>query len=315
MNKTEVKAMRDALGESLLELAEKYPELVVLDADVSSSTQTIHFGKKYPERFFNVGVAEANMVDIAGGMAMCGLKPVASTFAAFLTLKGAEQIMNNICYNHLPVILAGGYAGLSDSFDGASHQSIADIAAMRSIPGLNVIVPADALELKQAMEEAMKLDGPVYLRICRNPTPFLPENTGRFNFGKIRKLKEGSHITIAATGIPVFMALQAAEVLEKTGISCEVLNISTIKPLDTETLIQSVKKTGRIITVEEHSILGGMGSAVAETLGRTHPVPIEFIGINDTFTETGPYDDLLAKYGISGEAIMSTAISLIKAQH
>jgi transketolase len=304
----ETKAMREALGESLLELAEKYPELVVLDADVSSSTQTIHFGKKYPERFFNVGVAEANMVDIAGGMAMAGLRPVASTFAAFLTLKGAEQIMNNICYNHLPVILAGGYAGLSDSFDGASHQSIADIAAMRSIPGLNVIVPADAEELKQAMEQAMKLDGPTYLRICRNPTPILPAGTGAFSFGRIRKLKEGSDITLAATGIPVYMALRAANELEQMGISCEVLNVSTIKPLDTETLIGSVKKTGRIITIEEHNIIGGLGSAVAEATGLHHPVPIEFMGINDTFTETGPYDDLLAKYGLSVEAIIQKVI-------
>lgn len=308
---TEMKAMREALGESLLELAEKHPELVVLDADVSSSTQTIHFGKKYPNRFFNVGVAEANMVDIAGGMAMCGLRPVASTFAAFLTLKATEQIMNNICYNHLPVILAGGYAGLSDSFDGASHQSIADIAFMRSIPGLNVIVPADAVELKQAMEQSLKLEGPTYLRICRNPTPLLPENTGEFTFGHIRKLKEGNKITIAATGIPVYMALQAAIELEESGISCEVLNVSTIKPLDTEALIASVKKTGRIITVEEHNVIGGLGSAVAEVTGKYHPVPVDFIGVSDTFTETGPYDDLLSKYGISVESIKARVLAFI----
>jgi transketolase len=303
-------SMRDTFGHCLLELAEIYPELVVLDADVSSSTQTIHFGKKYPQRFFNVGVAEANMVDIAGGLSMCGLRPVASTFAAFLTLKGAEQIVNNICYNDLPVILAGGYAGLSDSFDGASHQSITDIAAMRAVPRLNVVVPADAAELKQAMEQLMKQKSPVYLRICRNPTPSLPENTGEFELGRIRVLKKGSDISIAATGVPVYMALQAAEELAEEGISCEVLNVSTIKPLDTETLLHSVKKTGKLVSVEEHSVIGGLGSAIAESLSKIYPVIIHSIGIEDTFTESGPYNDLLAKYGISVQSIKAKVLAM-----
>jgi len=304
--------MRQALGAVLVKLGSECPELVVLDADVSSSTQTVHFGMKYPKRFFNVGVAEANMVDIAGGMAMCGFRPVASAFAIFLTLKGAEQIRNIICYNNLPVILAGGYAGLSDSFDGASHQSIIDIAVMRAMPNLNVIVPADAIELTQAVEQMIRFDGPSYIRICRNPTPLLFERDEPFKFGKIRKIQEGSDITIAVCGVPISAAMEAANDLKSAGISVEILNVSTIKPLDTETLVNSVRKTGRILTVEEHTIIGGMGSAVAETLMKNHPVKIDFIGVSDTFTETGPYMELLHKYGISKQAIIDKAMKLIR---
>lgn len=297
-------AMRTAFGNTLLELAENTPELMVLDADVSSSTQTIHFGKKYPERFFNVGVAEANMVDIAGGMATCGLRPVASTFAIFLTLKCMDQIRNVLAYNNLNVILAGNYAGLSDSFDGASHQSIADIALMRAMPNMKVIVPADTIELDQALKQLIKMDGPAYLRICRNPTPVIFDDKITFTFGKVRKMTEGKDISIAACGITLAMALEAAGELKQAGITAEVLNVSTIKPLDAETIIESVKKTKRIITIEEHSIIGGLGSAVAEALSEKYPVPVYKLGISDTFAETGPYNELLKKYGISKEAII-----------
>jgi transketolase len=304
-------AQRNAFGQTLVDLAEKFPQLVVLDADVSSSTQTIHFGKKYPHRFFNVGVAEANMVDIAGGMATCGLHPVASTFAVFLSLKCADQIRNVVCYNNLNVVLAGNYAGLSDSYDGASHQSILDIAIMRAMPNMKVIVPADSVELSQALETAITLNGPVYLRICRNPSPVLFENETPFKFGKIRKITEGNDITIAACGIPVSMAIEASEELKKQNISAEVLNISTIKPLDIETLVRSVQKTKKIITVEEHSIIGGLGSAVAEALATNSPVKMGMIGIRDTFTETGSYAELLAKYGLSKKNIINQVLTLI----
>lgn len=312
MKNTKQIAMRQTLGEVLLKLGEEIPELVVLDSDVSSSTQTIHFGKKYPHRFFNVGVAEANMVDIAGGMATCGLRPVASAFAIFLTLKGVEQIRNVICYNKLPVILLGGYAGLSDSFDGASHQSITDIAVMRAMPNLNVIVPADSVELTQALEAMIHFDGPSYIRICRNPTPVLFENKEPFKLGKIRIIQEGTDITIAACGVPVAMAMEAAEELKTAGISAEVLNVSTIKPIDSETLVNSVRKTGCILTIEEHTVIGGMGSAVAETLMKSHPVKMDSIGISDIFTESGPYIELLQKYGISKEAIIEKALKLVR---
>jgi transketolase len=303
-------AMRDAYGEELLKLGEEYPELTVLDADVSSSTRTASFGKKYPKRFFNVGVSEANMVDLAGGLALCGLRPVVNSFAVFLTLKATEQIRNVICYNQLPVILAGSYAGLSDSYDGASHQSIEDIALMRALPHLSVIVPADTAELKQALRHALILHGPVYIRICRNPTPVLSEKPGSFHFGKISTLKEGTDLTIAACGITVPMAVQAANELGSIGLSVEVLNVSTIKPLDEQTLINSVRKTKRLLTIEEHTILGGLGGAVSEVLMRQFPVPAGYIGINDTFTETGAYDELLDKYQVSVDAIIQKAKEL-----
>jgi len=311
MKNPDLISMRQALGDVLLKLGDEVPELVVLDSDVSSSTQTIHFGKKFPDRFFNVGVAEANMVDIAGGMATCGFRPVASAFAIFLTLKAAEQISNIICYNKLPVILLGGYAGLSDSFDGASHQSITDIAVMRAMPNLNVIDPADAIELTQAMQQMITYDGPSYIRISRNPRPLLFENDEPFKFGKIRKIQEGSDMTIAACGVTVSMAIDAASELKSKGISAEVLNISTIKPLDVDTLVRSVQKTGCILTVEEHTICGGMGSAVAEALMKNHPVKMDFIGISDTFTETGSYLELLKKYGISKESIKDKVLKLV----
>ena len=304
-------AMRDEYGQELLRLGEEFKNLAVLDADVSSSTRTKSFGEKYPDRFFNVGVCEASMVDVAGGLAMCGIKPIVNTFAIFLTLKGAEQIRNVVCYNCLPVVLVGSYAGLSDSYDGASHQSIEDIAVMRAMPNMNVIVPADVVELKQALRHAIKMDKPVYLRSCRNPTPVIFEDAEPFEFGKIRKVKDGKDITIAACGITVSMAIEAAEELETAGIAAEVLNVSTIKPLDEETLIESVRKTKKIITVEEHSVIGGLGSAVAEVLIKKYPVKMDVIGIQDIFTETGGYDELLDKYGISKDAIVEKVKNLM----
>ena len=302
--KTVEMSMRDVYGYELAALGDEYPELVVLDADVSSSTKSALFGEKYPDRFFNVGVAETNMVDIAGGFALCGLKPVVNTFAVFLSLKTAEQIRNVICYNKLPVLLSGSYAGLSDSYDGASHQSVEDIAIMRSIPNLHVIVPADAIELKQALKQAIDLSAPVYLRICRNPTPVLFDRSEPFRFGKIRIVEEGADITIAACGVTVAIALQAVEQLKADGISAELLNVSTIKPLDEDTLIRSVQKTNCILTVEEHSIIGGLGGAVSEVLMKRYPVTGDSIGLLDTFPETGGYDELLDKYRISASAII-----------
>lgn len=307
-------AMRDAYGEELLKLGEEYPGLTVLDADVSTSTRTVAFGKKYPERFFNVGVSEANMVDLAGGLALGGLRPIVNSFAVFLTLKATEQIRNVICYNQLPVILAGSYAGLSDSYDGASHQSIEDIAIMRTMPHMNVIVPSDAAELNQALRHALTWDGPTYIRICRNPAPVLFENTEPFRFGKISLVKKGNDLTITSTGITVAMAVQAASELESIGISAEVLNISTIKPLDEETLVHSVKKTKHLLTVEEHTVLGGLRGAIAEVIMNRFPVPADYIGINDTFTETGAYDELLDKYQISVDTIVQKTKKLVGQQ-
>ena len=305
-------SMRQSFGEKLLQLGNDYPKVVVLDADVSSSTQTIHFGKKYPDRFFNVGVAEANMADIAAGLATCGLRPIASAFAIFIALKTTDQVRNTICYNNLPVILVGGYAGLSDSFDGASHQSVTDIAIMRAMPNMRVIVPADGPEFARLLEEALKIHGPVYFRICRNESPIISDKYSPVELGKIQVLQEGSDVTLAACGITVPLALEAAKQLKANGFSVEVLNVASIKPLDTETLVQSVRKTGKIITIEEHSVIGGLGGAVSECLMKNYPVKMKMIGIEDVFTESGPYDELLSKYGISVDHIMNQVATFLK---
>ncbi|MEK7408289.1 MAG: transketolase C-terminal domain-containing protein [Acidobacteriota bacterium] len=305
-------AMRDALGEALLEFAPKYPDMVVLDADVSSSTRTAAFGKAHPARFFNVGVAEANMVDIAAGMATCGLRPVASTFALFIALRAADPVRNIVCYNNLPVVFAANYAGLSDSYDGASHQSIADVAMMRALPNMTVVVPADAVELKQALEASLLASGPTYIRICRNATPVLFEDSPPLQVGRIRKLRDGSDLTIAVCGVPTFMAIDAAGRLVQSGISVDLLEVSTVKPIDAGALTDSARKTGRVLTVEEHTIYGGLAGAVAEVLGRFAPVPMDSIGVEDKFPESGDYMQLMGKYGISTDGIEARARALVR---
>jgi transketolase len=303
--------MRDALGTALVDLAETHPEMVVLDADVATSTRTAMFGKKYPDRFFNVGVAEANMTDIAAGMATCGLRPVVSTFALFLSLKCTDQIRNVIAYNNLPVVLAGGYAGFSDSYDGASHQGILDIAIMRAMPNMAVIVPGDSVELKQALEQALTRNGPTYIRICRNATPVLFEGEPPLELGKIRKLRDGGDLTIAVCGIPTFMAIEAAGRLAAAGISADLLEVSTIKPIDTETLLASARKTRRVLTVEEHSVCGGLGGAIAEAVCAHCVATIEILGIQDRFGESGDYMALLGKHGISAGNIEGRARAIV----
>lgn len=304
-------AMRDALGQALLDLGERINELVVLDADVASSTKTRAFGERYPDRFFNCGVGEANMVDIAGGLATCGLRPVVSTFALFMALKTTDQIRNVVCYNNLPVVFAGGYAGLSDSYDGASHQSITDIAVMRAMPNMTVVVPGDSVELVQALDAALHRDGPTFIRICRNPTPVLFADAPPLEIGRIRKLRDGGDITLCVCGVPTSMTIEAAQRLSDEGIEADILEVSTIKPLDVEALVASASKTGAVLTIEEHNIYGGMGEAVASALAKEHPVKTECVGIEDTFAESGGYTQLLAKYGLSTETIVERAKKLL----
>ena len=307
-------AMRDAFGEALLALAAEHPEMVVLDADVATSTRTAVFGQAYPDRFFNMGVAEANMTDVAAGMATCGLRPIVSTFAIFLDLKATDQIRNIVCYNNLPVILAGNYAGLSDSYDGASHQSILDLAVMRAMPNMVVIVPGDAVELRQALELALRRDGPTYIRLCRNPTPVLFADAEPLQLGKIRKLRDGGDLTIAVCGVPTFMAIEAAARLAARGVLVDLLEVSTIKPIDAEALAASARKTGKVLTVEEHTIYGGLASAVAESLARHAPALMRTIGIQDTFAESGDWTDLMRKYGISADHIEAAAMAFTKGE-
>nr|WP_321306321.1 transketolase C-terminal domain-containing protein [uncultured Sphaerochaeta sp.] len=302
-------AMRDAFGKKLAELGATHPELVVFDADVSSSTKSAYFGKAFPDRFYNVGVAEANMVDIAAGMATAGYHPVVNAFAIFLALKATDQIRNTLCYNNLPVIIAGAYGGLSDSFDGASHQAITDIAIMRALPNMQVIVPGDAKQAEQALEYALKQKGPVYIRLNRNAMPDLPASD---TIGTVCTAS-GSDVTIAANGITASFANEAAALLQKEGIKAEVLSVPVVKPLDVQTLKESVAKTGKLLCVEEHVLAGGFSSAVSEAFMKEGiSCRFDAIGIEDVFTETGPYEPLLAKYGISAENIAERAKKLCK---
>ena len=304
--------MRDAFGKYLAKLGNYRDDLVVLDADVSSSTKSSYFAKAFPNRFFNVGVAESNMVDIAGGLAMAGLRPVVNAFAIFLSLKATDQIRNVLAYNRLPVVLVGAYGGLSDSFDGASHQSLEDIAIMRSIPGLEVIIPADSSEALRALEYALEQDCPVYIRLNRNQVPDLEARSDDQPMTRIRALRSGRDVTIAASGICVSIALKAAEILADYGISAEVLNVASIKPLDISTLSASVARTGRLVTAEEHSIMGGLGSACVEALAEKGiAFRLRRIGVRDCYTESGPYEILLAKYGINAEEIARQASALM----
>lgn len=305
-------AMRDAFGNKLAEIGKHNDKLVVLDADVSSSTKSAIFGNAFPDRFFNAGVAEANMVGVAAGMATAGFHPVVNAFAIFLALKSTDQIRNVLCYNSLPVIIAGAYGGLSDSFDGASHQSITDIAIMRALPNMEVIVPADSRQAELALEYALTKKNPVYIRLNRNAMPELPEPAD-FGSAKVIKLREGKDVTIAANGITAAMTVEAGEILAAQGIDAEILSIPFVKPFDAEGLATSVAKTKNLVTVEEHNIMGGFGSAALEALASKNLtysyVPV---GIEDTFTETGPYDELLAAYGLSSEGIVGKVKSLLK---
>lgn len=305
-------AMRDAFGNKLAELGKTHDKLVVLDADVSSSTKSAIFGKAFPERFFNAGVAEGNMVGVAAGLATAGYHPVVNAFSIFLALKSTDQIRNVFCYNNLPIVIAGAYGGLSDSFDGASHQSITDIAIMRAMPNMEVIVPADSKQAEMALEYALTKKNPVYIRLNRNAMPELPVPAD-FGSGKVIKLREGKDVTIAANGITAAMAVEAGKLLAAKGVDAEILSMPFVKPLDGEGLAQSVSKTGRLVTVEEHNIVAGFGSACLESLApRKLAYDYVPVGVEDTFTETGPYDELLAVYGLSAAAIVGKVDGIMK---
>lgn len=300
-------ATRQAYGESLKELGAQNQNIVVLDADLSKSTNTHLFAKSYPERFFNVGIAEQNLMGVAAGLATAGKVPFVSTFAMFAAGRAYEQIRNSICYPKLNVKIAATHAGLTVGEDGASHQAIEDISLMRTIPNMSVIVPADAEETRQAIAFAAEYKGPVYIRLGRMSVPDLFDKEYTFAFGKAVQLVEGTDVTIMATGIMTAPARAAAEELAKEGIHARVLNIHTIKPLDKEAVMKAASETGAIVTCEEHSIIGGLGSAVAEVLVENQPVPMERIGVMDTFGESGTPDALLKKYHLTVGDIVAAA--------
>ena len=299
-------ATREAYGEMLAELGETYPELVVLDADLAAATKTSVFKKKFPERHIDCGIAEGNMMGVAAGLSLVGKIPVASTFAMFAAGRAFEQVRNSIGYPHLNVKIGATHAGITVGEDGATHQCNEDIALMRTIPGMVILNPADAVEAKACVKAAVEYEGPVYMRFGRAAVPVINDRPDyQFDMGKGVLLREGTDVTIVATGIMVNSALEAAEKLAAEGISAEVINIHTIKPLDTEIIVKSAKKTGKVVTAEEHSVVGGLGGAVCEALSELCPTPVCRIGINDVFGESGSAAALLVKYGLDGEGVYS----------
>ena len=308
------KATRAAYGEALVELAEKYPQLVVLDADLSAATMTKSFAAAYPDRSFNCGIAEANMTAIAAGMASCGLKPFTNTFAVFAAGRAYEQVRNSIAYPHLNVVVVGSHGGVSVGEDGATHQMIEDLALMRSIPGMTVVNPCDANEMRLAVEALLNYDGPAYLRLGRSPVEVVTCGSDGYEFklGKGVVLRDGSDVTIAATGLGVQLALEASDILASEGISAQVIDIHTIKPLDNELIIRAVRDTGCIVTVEEHNVIGGLGGAVAELLSSEYPVPVIRHGVNDTFGRSGKASEVLEYYKLTAQDVAGSARAAIQ---
>ncbi len=297
-------ATRDSYGNALVEMGAKYDNLVVLDADLAAATKTGTFKKAYPERHIDCGIAECNMVGIAAGLAATGKIPFVSSFAMFAAGRAFEQIRNSVAYPKLNVKIGATHAGISVGEDGATHQCNEDIALMRTIPGMVVINPSDDVEARAAVEAAIEHQGPVYLRFGRLATPVINDTPDyKFQLGKGIVLREGKDVTIIATGLCVSESLEAANMLEKDGISAKVINIHTIKPLDEELVIEAAKETGKIVTVEEHSVIGGLGSAVCDCLSENYPTKVMKIGVNDTFGESGPAVKLIHKYGLDAEGI------------
>ena len=300
-------ATRDAYGQALIDLGAKNEKVIVMDADLAAATKTGGFRKAYPDRFYNAGIAEGNLMSVAGGMATMGYTVFASSFAMFAAGRAFEQIRNTIGYPALNVKIGATHGGISVGEDGASHQCNEDIALMHVIPGMTVINPADYQEAYAAVMAAAEFDGPVYLRFGRLVLPHLFDESYKFEIGKGVQLREGHDITIIATGLMVHEALEAADKLAAEGVNARVINMATIKPLDVDIVRKAARETGAIVTAEEHSVIGGLGSAVAEVLAESHPVPVLRVGVEDTFGESGPAKDLLKLYGLSAEKIFEKA--------
>jgi len=299
-------SLREAFGKTLVRLADQYPDFVVFDADVAGGTGTHHFRKSHPERFFQFGIAEQNMMAAAGGFASTGVVPFVTTFAVF-ALRAYEQARLSVAYAQRNVKIVASHPGLDVGPDGASAQALEDLAAFRAIPGMVVVSPADPLETAQATEAILNYVGPVYMRTGRSPTRRILESDYQFELGKGRVLLDGADVTLVACGVEVARALDAAEILGQEGINARVVNMATIKPIDVDLLTQCAAETGCMVTAEDHNIHGGLGGAVAESLAQTRPVPIEFVGVRDTFGESGEPEELAEKYGLTGPHIAAAA--------
>lgn len=306
--------MRMAYGTALVELGKTHPDVVVLSADVANSDHSYMFGDAYPQRFYNVGIAEPALVDMAVGFAYTGKIPFANTFACFFATRALEMIRTHCCYGRANVKLMGAYAGLSDSFDGPTHHSITDLAIMRSLPHMTIVVPSDAVSVARLLPQVADWKGAVYMRHSRNDAPVLFDKNHAPQIGKAVKMRDGKDVTIIGCGMLLFRCLQAADLLAKKGVSAAVLEMHTLKPLDTAAVLAAAEETGALVTVEEHSIIGGLGGAVAETVSAGRPVPVQRVGLDDRFAETGPYDAILDKYGMSVEDIVRAAEKAVAAK-
>ncbi|MCC5815556.1 MAG: transketolase family protein [Leptospira sp.] len=306
------KATRDAYGEALVELGELRKDIVVLDADLSGSTKTADFRKKFPDRFINVGVAEQNLVGHAAGLALAGFTPFASSFAMFLSGRAWEVVRNSVVYPKLNVKLVASHGGITVGEDGASHQCIEDFGIMRVIPEMTVICPADFNETKQVIHKIAEFQGPVYVRVGRPPIPLIQRDNYQFEIGKAEKLADGKDVCIIACGVMVGEAMEAVALLEKEGISASLLNMATIKPIDKVAILEEAKKCGAIVTAEEHNVVGGLGSAVSEFLSEEYPVPILKVGMKDTFGKSGTWSGLLDHFGLRAKNVVEHAKLAIK---
>ena len=300
----EKKATRQSYGEALKELGDKYKDIVVLDADVSVATKTSIFAKTFPDRFFDMGIAEANMMGTAAGMSTCGKVPFASAFAVFATGRSYDQIRNSICYPNLNVKICGTHSGITVGEDGATHQMLEDITLMRVLPNMKVLSPSDDTQTKWAIEEAYKIKGPVYVRLSRLATPIIYNENQKFEFGKMIQIGDGTDASIFATGDVVSEALKAQEILKEKGINIRVIDVHTIKPIDEEMIIKCSKETKRLISIEDHNIIGGLGSAISEVLTSKNPCMLERLGIKDEFGRSGNATELLHYYGLDAEGII-----------
>ena len=308
----EYKSVRREYGNTLVELGKINKDIVVLDADLSSSTQTKLFAKEFPERFFNVGIAEQDLITTAAGLACTGKIPFVSTFAMFASGRAWEQVRNTICYSNLNVKIAATHGGITVGEDGASHQALEDISLMRSIPNMTVIVPADAEETRQVIKFASEFKGPVYIRISRSNLPDIFDSNYKFDYKKANIIKEGKDITLITNGETLVETIDCAKILSENGIDAEVINVPVVKPLDNETIINSAKKTNRVITIENHSIIGGLGSTVCELLSEKYPTKVTRIGTKDEFGQSGTAKELMAFYGLNAEKLAEKITGLIK---